>query len=188
MKHRSPAAVFFLSIITLGIYSLVWQVKTKGEMNKLGANIPTAWLLIIPFVNFYWLWKYSEGVEKVTGGQQSTVLAFVLLFLLSIIGMAIIQSEFNKVSAAPAGGTAANPGFNPNPATTYQQQAAAQSLPDNTFGGPIAPNQSAAISPTVESGPVIYSQVSPPANPEPQNAAANQQPIPPQFPPQAPQV
>lgn len=175
MKHRSPVAVFFLSIITLGIYSLVWEVKTKGEMNKLGANIPTAWLLIVPFVSLYWLWKYSEGVEKVTGGKQSTVLAFVLLILLGIVGMVIVQSEFNEVSAAPAPG---------DPANLYQPQNPSQPLPDNTFGGPIAPNQSAAIAPTIEPSPIIQPQVSPPPNPEPQNAVANEQPAPPLMPPQ----
>jgi hypothetical protein len=40
-------------------------------MNARGASIPTAWLWIIPFVNLYWWWRYSEGVEKVTGGASS---------------------------------------------------------------------------------------------------------------------
>jgi hypothetical protein len=42
MKQRNVAAVLFLSIITFGIYTIVWFVKTKNEMNKLGAQIPTA--------------------------------------------------------------------------------------------------------------------------------------------------
>lgn len=99
MKHRGPIAVFFLSLFTLGIYALVWQVKTKGEMNRLGAKIPTAWLILIPFVNWWWLWKYSEGVELVTKNEMSKVLAFILLFLLGAIGMAIIQNEFNSIIA-----------------------------------------------------------------------------------------
>jgi len=46
MEHRSPIMVFFVSLITFGIYGLVWYVKTKNEMNAKGAQIPTAWLLI----------------------------------------------------------------------------------------------------------------------------------------------
>ena len=98
MTKRSPIAVFFLSIFTLGIYVLVWRVKTKGEMNRLGANIPTAWLIIIPFVNIWWLWEYAEGVEKITKKGMSQVVAFILLFLLSAIGDAIIQDSFNKIN------------------------------------------------------------------------------------------
>ena len=108
MTHRNPIMVAVLSILTLGIYAIVWFVKTKGEMNAKGAEIPTAWLLIIPFVNIWWLWKYSQGVEKVTDGQLSTVLAFVVLWILSIIGQAIVQDAFNKVgapAAPPAGST-----------------------------------------------------------------------------------
>lgn len=99
MKHRGPIAVLFLSIITLGIYGLIWQVKTKGEMNRLGAKIPTAWLIIIPVVSIWWLWKYSEGVELVTKKEMSTVISFILLFVLGVIGMAIIQNEFNSIIA-----------------------------------------------------------------------------------------
>jgi hypothetical protein len=90
--------VFFLSLITFGIYGLVWYVKTKNEMNAKGAQIPTAWLIIIPIANIYWLWKYSEGVESVTSKEMSAGLAFVLIFLLGVIGMAIVQSKFNAVS------------------------------------------------------------------------------------------
>jgi len=98
MKKRSPIAVFLLPFVTFGIYSLVWMVKTKGEMVTKGAEIPTAWLIIIPFVNIWWLWKYSEGVGVVTAEKISGVLAFLLLFLTGNIGQAIIQDSFNKVA------------------------------------------------------------------------------------------
>jgi multidrug resistance efflux pump len=102
MTQRNPALVFVLSLVTLGIYAIVWYVMTKEEMNRTAdAQIPTAWLLIIPFVNIFWIWKFSEGVEKTTNKDTSGGLAFVLLFLLGVIGMAIIQSGLNKV-ASPA--------------------------------------------------------------------------------------
>src|SRR5579872_6153303 len=98
MTKRSPIAVFFLSIFTFGIYIIVGRVKTKGEMNRLGSNIPSAWLLIIPFVNIWWLWEYAGGVEKVTNKAMSQVVAFILLVLLSAIGDAVIQDAFNKIN------------------------------------------------------------------------------------------
>jgi len=118
MKHRSPIAVFFLGLITLGLYSWYWAVKTKGEMNKLGQHIPTAWIWLIPFVGgIWWYWKYSEGVENVTNRDLNKVLAFVVLFVLGSIGQAIVQDSFNKVGATAA----ANPGLAPiaSPPTTY---------------------------------------------------------------------
>jgi len=98
MTNRNPLLVILFSIITLGIYGLVWYVWTKNEMNAEGATIPTAWLIIIPFVNYYWLWKFSEGVELVTKKSMTAAIAFLLMFFLGVIGMAIIQSELNKVA------------------------------------------------------------------------------------------
>ena len=98
MHKREPWLVFFLAIITLGIYGLVWWVWTKHEMNRAGAQIPTCWLSIIPFVYWYWLWKFSEGVEMVTNKEMSAGTAFVLMLLLGPIGMAIVQSSLNKVA------------------------------------------------------------------------------------------
>jgi hypothetical protein len=108
MKHRNPLAVFFLSLFTFGIYALVWHVKTKGELNRHGAKIPTSWLLIIPFANLYWIWKYAEGVEQVTGGKISAVMALLLLLLLSIVGIAILQDLYNDLTLVPAGAVPAS--------------------------------------------------------------------------------
>ncbi len=165
MQQRNPAAVFFLTLITFGIYGIVWLVKTKNELNRLGATIPTAWLIIVPFVSIYWLWKYSEGVEKVTVGQTSGVLAFVLLFLLGLIGMAIVQNEFNKLSGAPI--TAGTAPYAPAPS-----QSAAIPPPDNTFGGPInpgIPTPSPQVPPSVtpQQPPLASSDAPYPTNPVP---------------------
>lgn len=97
MKYRNPFMVIILSIITLGIYSIAWSVMTKNEMNAKGAHIPTAWLIIIPILSIYWMWKYSEGVEVVTNKEMGSAIAFLLLFFLGVIGMAIIQDKLNKV-------------------------------------------------------------------------------------------
>ncbi len=99
MQHRNAFLVFFLPLITFGIYGIYWYVVTKREMNARGAGIPTAWLIIIPIVNIYWLVRYSQGVDMVTNKEMNTAVAFILLFLLGSIGMAILQAKFNSVSA-----------------------------------------------------------------------------------------
>ncbi len=98
MKSRSPVTVVLLSLITCGIYAIVWYVQTKEEMNALGAGIPTAWLLIIPLVNLYWLWMYAKGVETVTKGAAGAALTFLLLAFCGIVGIPVTQSAFNKVA------------------------------------------------------------------------------------------
>jgi hypothetical protein len=165
MQKRNPAAVFIFSFITFGIYSIVWSVKTKNEMNKLGSDIPTAWLIIIPFVNYYWYWKYSEGVEKATSGKISAIMAFVLLILLSFVGMAIIQNEFNK--------------------TTVVQEVGATAPVNTPDSAPIQPTNfaqsatSAFQTPASEAQPQVVTQVEPTNSQQPP-----QPPITPQVPPQ----
>lgn len=100
MTKRSVVSVIILSIVTLGIYMLVWNVKTKREMVAAGADIPTCWLMIVPFVNFWWMWKFSGGVEHVTAGKLTQVIAFILTVIgngfIPLLGTAIIQAELNK--------------------------------------------------------------------------------------------
>lgn len=150
MEKRSPISVALLTLVTIGIYGIVWQVKTKGEMNKLGADIPTAWLLIIPIVNIYWLWKYSEGVEKVTKGQLSAILSFVVMYLVGFVGIAIVQDSFNKIGevAAATPNTEALPKYG-EPTT---QQQTIDTAPTPNVAAP-APQVAATPPATLENQP-----------------------------------
>ena len=102
MTQRSPVAVFFLPLITFGIYGLYWLVKTKDEMNAQGAEIPTAWLILVPIVQLWWIWKFAEGVGKTTRDEMSGGLALILMLFTGSIGMAVIQSSLNKRALQPA--------------------------------------------------------------------------------------
>jgi hypothetical protein len=66
-------------------------------MRKRGADIPTAWLAVIPFVGLYHWVKWCAGVAHVTRNRMSTAVAFLLTFFLGPIGFAMIQSQFNSV-------------------------------------------------------------------------------------------
>lgn len=103
MKNRSPITVLVLSLVTFGIYALVWHVQTKEEMNRTyGTNIPTAWLLLIPFVGaLYWIWKWSEGAERATGTSGITV--FLLMMLIPVVGIPVMASKFNAASPVRVG-------------------------------------------------------------------------------------
>lgn len=100
MTKRSPIAVILLTLVTFGIYGIYWEVKTKGEMNAMGADIPTALLIIVPIANLWWMWKYSQGVEKVTGNKLNGLLVFVGFVAVGFIMMAIVQDSFNNVADA----------------------------------------------------------------------------------------
>ncbi|MEO8554569.1 MAG: DUF4234 domain-containing protein [Kofleriaceae bacterium] len=99
MKPRSPVTVLLLSLLTFGIYALVWHVQTKNELNRVYvAEIPTAWLLLVPIAGpLYWMWKWAAGAEKATGLPAITV--FLLMWLVPFVGIPVMVSKFNGAAA-----------------------------------------------------------------------------------------
>ncbi len=148
MKKRDPWAVLLLPFITLGIYSWYWEVKTKGEMNKLGQKVPTAWLWLIPFVGYlWWAWKYSEGVGNVTKEKAPGILVFLLMIFTGSIGDAIIQHYFNQL---PENAVA-------TPAPEATPSTPASSTPVSDAPAPAAPEtpSSEDSTPPASSGPLV---------------------------------
>ena len=95
---RDIVVVYLLTIITFGIYGIYWEVKTKEEINSLGADIPTAWLLIVPIANIYWLYKYAEGFSTKVKKDNNGILWFIVFWLITIIMPAVVQTELNKLA------------------------------------------------------------------------------------------
>jgi hypothetical protein len=98
IKRRSPVAVVIFSIITLGIYLIYWIVATKEEMKSLGAEIPSAWLLIVPIGNMYLLYKYCEGFSDHVKKDKMGVVWTLLAFSCFPAVLVIIQVELNKLA------------------------------------------------------------------------------------------
>ena len=98
IQKRDVVMVYVLTIITFGIYGIYWSVKTKDELNSLGGDIPTGWLLIIPIANIYWLYKYSEAYSTKLKKDNNGILWFIVFWLIGIIMPAIVQSDLNKIA------------------------------------------------------------------------------------------
>lgn len=87
IKYRSIAAIVFLNIITCGFYQVYWTFKTTKEMDELGAELPTAFLMLIPFLNFYFYYKYSEAFAKFVKRDHLTIVYFILAILPVLFGL-----------------------------------------------------------------------------------------------------
>ena len=96
MSKRSPIGVFLFSLFLYFFYPIFWLVQTKKEMTDLRCDIPTSWLIIVPFANFYWEWKYSEGAESVTYGKLPSWLCFLLLQFKLITALILVFTLFTK--------------------------------------------------------------------------------------------
>jgi hypothetical protein len=97
-QKRDLFVVILLLVVTLGLYFIYWGVKTKGELCRMGAEIPTAWFLIIPFAHFYFWYKYAEAFTAFIKKGSDPVIYFLLMALVPWVGVIILQSEFNKIA------------------------------------------------------------------------------------------
>jgi len=98
--RRDLLEVFLFTIITFGLYSIYWAVMTKRELNRAGAIIPSAILIIIPFINLYFWYRYVQAYVKIVrkSYQEMDVLVYLLIMILPgihLIGMAILQNGYN---------------------------------------------------------------------------------------------
>jgi hypothetical protein len=110
-EARHPAAVIVFTIITCGIYALVWEYKFSKEIKAyLGnENINPGLEVFLSFICFPYIiyWSYKTGklmtdIQKKASLPQedNSVLYLVLaLFGFFIVNMAILQDSINKVWA-----------------------------------------------------------------------------------------
>ncbi len=98
IQKRDLFTVALLMLFTLGIYFIYWAVKTKGELCSMGADIPTAWLLIIPVVNFYFWYKYADAFTTFVKKGSDPIGYFLLMAFIPFAGVFVVQSELNKLA------------------------------------------------------------------------------------------
>lgn len=98
MRRRSGWCVLALTIASAGGFAIAWLCQTRADMTRLGARIPTPWLLVTPITALYFVWCWAEGVRQVTAGRISTLGAALSVCVLGPFGMARLQRRFNALS------------------------------------------------------------------------------------------
>lgn len=118
LENRSLAKCVILSIITCGIYGIVWGVKIARDAVKVkdvndDGLAEILLVIFLPFIGFFLAErKLNEGC-KAAGIQHSdnSILYLILgLFGLGIVDYCLMQSDLNKIAdagyvfaSAPAG-------------------------------------------------------------------------------------
>lgn len=110
---RNIGLCIVLSIITCGIYGIVWLVQLVNDLNA-AAKEPNAtsggvvFLLSIitcGIYMFYWMYKAGELVNKAkmlrgrpTDGSNGILYLVLSIFGLGIVSYALIQNELNQLA------------------------------------------------------------------------------------------
>ena len=113
-KRRNPWGVFGLTVVTLGIYWIVWWYKINNELNNLGVQCnPTTAVLAItlggfvvvpPFVSYYTTADRIRQAQERTNASERIipVLALLLFVVVNIFALPYYQSQLNKAWDAMA--------------------------------------------------------------------------------------
>lgn len=93
--NRSFIKMFLLTVCTLGLYWLYWDVSTKRELVRAGGQVPNAFLVILPIFNLYFWYKYAEAYVKMVKGSRSSTDLLICFFIPTFGGyMASIALSF----------------------------------------------------------------------------------------------
>ena len=157
-KIRNPWGVIGLTLITLGIYYFFWWYFINREMRDFGRArsvdigqnpgnsvlaITLGALIIVPAIISLWTTSGRMELAQETAGLQQRAngpIIFILLLLISPVGLWYAQNELNKAWEAQAsGGTPASlPPTEPAAAPT-PPPAPAEPKPEAPTQGPQAP-------------------------------------------------
>lgn len=110
INKRSIGVCILLSIITFGIYNLYWMYLLVRNTRSIQKNTASCagemlCLIFVPFYSLYWWYTRGENVKQefnkhnyaATG--NGVVYLILAIFGLSIVSMAIMQSDFNSLKS-----------------------------------------------------------------------------------------
>ena len=107
-KRRNPWGVFLLSLVTFGIYYLVWYYKINNELKNYGVeNNPVLALLAItvgsiiivpPFVSLYKTADRILKAQEIAGSTERMIpwLALAAAIIVGLFAVPYYQSQINK--------------------------------------------------------------------------------------------
>ena len=111
--QRNIALAIVLSIITLGIYGIIWFVNMVNELNEASENesapsggvVFLLTLITCGIYQLYWFYKAGEAMNsaKVRRSLPSDSNAGVIYLVLGFVGLgivsyALIQNDLNKIA------------------------------------------------------------------------------------------
>ena len=107
-KYIAIAKHLFLSVITCGIWTLVWIYHVTKNLNEVAdaemrkPACELALCMFLPLYFAYWLYKTAEGVELYAAEQSKACklesLALVFAFVNPLFATVLIQSKINWIA------------------------------------------------------------------------------------------
>lgn len=110
IMKRNIVVAILLSIVTCGIYGIIWMIKLNDELNALankqgatsGGMVFLLTLVTCGIYGWFWYYKMGENVDTIKANKgeassNSPIIYLVLgLFGLGIVNYCLMQDTINK--------------------------------------------------------------------------------------------
>lgn len=114
VQKRELAMAIVLSIITCGIYGIVWFINLTNDMNRItGNNTDTSGgtcfllgLVTCGIYTYYWAYRMGQKNDqlcKKPDGSSSVIFLILAIFGLGIVNYIIAQNSINEAMKEQAG-------------------------------------------------------------------------------------
>jgi hypothetical protein len=112
VKIRNPFLVFLWSLVTLGIYYVVWYYKINRELRDAAdvnvspvvalVAVTIGWLVIVPpFVSWYRTFKRISDAQGAAGVTEASPILGFILYVVGVFFLPVeviyAQDELNKL-------------------------------------------------------------------------------------------
>ena len=141
-QKRDVMICVILSIFTLGIYTWYWMYKLNDDVNRLSYEqypTPSSTVLLLSIATLgiygiYWCYKTGQQLDRAyqyrgcPPTQKSSMYLILCIFWLSIVSVALIQDEVNRIMDIDAYLASGGQGYTPdaNAQQPYANQQYAQ--------------------------------------------------------------
>lgn len=100
-KKSAPPNLVVLNCLSLGLYFVAWCSSSAKEVNASARQVlvTNAWYLLIPGLNFWWMWQYAFALERVTFKRIKAADVFVGYILITFIPTTFVSniSDFFRI-------------------------------------------------------------------------------------------
>lgn len=104
IRQRNVALCIVLTIVTCGLYSLYWMYCLHQDVSTLSNTQTSAgkaillMLLTCGIYMFFWMYQQGKLIEQKRHGSQAVVYLILSIFGLSLVSLAIMQSDVNQLA------------------------------------------------------------------------------------------
>ncbi|GEM_PF-3223590 len=100
----STKKIYLYHCLTLGFYFFYWCSHAGADVNQSARQkiVPSAWLLILPGGNYWWMWQYGQALDHVSYRRLKAADTFLLYIIASHAWLLLtfgFQPSFNWVSS-----------------------------------------------------------------------------------------